>query len=1292
MKRSFYIWCLFLASFCVGSTLNAQEEKNAFDLWLEAFNTGLQIYNNGDYTNAITHFTNATTYIDYIDFSTDEITQLYPIENYTYLGICYQNINNSVKAIEYFELTLRKLRALNLNEEDYETGLLTNLSFAYETIDIQKSLDYKKEVVERLEKTGIEDQIYAINLYDLAFLYMMLDNMPSFYTNLIKAEKIFSKLNLTSSDHYAITSFYLGNYYFEINDFRLSSQFLSKTVSLHDYIKEFEPYIKEEVVFLDAVALYNIDAYNESLQKINSIIDHPELKKKENIAFYSNIIDRKGMLLIKFQRYEETKSLYQNFESYIQNNHTTNSEIFAQHYTNYGRVLVEIDDFINAEIYLNKAEKLYADLNLTQTENYTLLLNSIGLLYFSLGDYEKSEAYYNKALELVDTIDSLYTELNKINILNNLALTYQTVGEFDKALPMYQNILERKKVILGEDNLDYAVSLMNYGNLLGELGNYEEAESLYLKALDVFKNTVGETDINYAKQLLNLGQFYLTANRYKISLDTFNEVLDIYEKNNQSESYVVGLALTGKGLTLQNLGELEKALLTQIKAQEIFRNTMGESHKEYGKISQNLGMTYFTNGQVEKAVEQYQIAYSAYQNSIKQGHYLYGVLLLNIADALVILENIPEAIKNYDIAAENFKFNYGENSYFYATTLMTKGIALIRQGNYEEAINILTQIESNLLATIDYKSNLHNQFYFNLAVAYDLNGQYNEASINYSKSNTSFFGLLEDVFTYRSEDEKKQFLKRYNITLSWLSNSVFNPNHQIKSLIETGLNNQLMLKGLLLNTTKDILSELSNTSDKGIREKIEAYRIVRKEQENLLNSQTEKTPALLENLKSEINNLETDLVRLYNESPQFKSQFILKDWKQIKTQLKTNEIALEFSVYNKRTNSIIGSQHVYGVYLIHKDWEEPKVINLFDEAQLKAILQNKSPNTLYKTRGSKAKSTATTKGLYELIWAPIEPYLAGIETVYFSPIGLLNQIPFAALDTEGKSILANQYNLVQLSSCYVLTEKSNEPNAEKTLFIGGVDYNYNPTGTATKTIDTPSELEILRTISGTRSMDSKWNYLPGTLEEINTIERLYQQNNRSYSQLIGKEASEGALKDLSGQSPDIIHIATHGFFFEIPKISSNPTAGPSSKNIYKNSEDPLLRSGLVLYGANYAWINGNNPYEDENGILTALEISNLDLSNTELVVLSACETGLGDIEGSEGVYGLQRAFKMAGVNLIMMSLWEVPDKETSEFMTQFYTNWLNGQDIRTAFRNTQIEMSKTYNNSPEKWAAFVLFE
>ena len=136
----------------------------------------------------------------------------------------------------------------------------------------------------------------------------------------------------------------------------------------------------------------------------------------------------------------------------------------------------------------------------------------------------------------------------------------------------------------------------------------------------------------------------------------------------------------------------------------------------------------------------------------------------------------------------------------------------------------------------------------------------------------------------------------------------------------------------------------------------------------------------------------------------------------------------------------------------------------------------------------------------------------------------------------------------------------------------------------------------------------------------------------------------------------------------------------------------MIRSGLILAGANPSWQGVEPPAGKEDGILTAYEISQMNLSSTELVVLSACETGLGDVEGNEGVYGLQRAFKIAGAKYLMMSLWQVPDEETSEFMTTFYREWLGGKTIRQAFRQTQQAMRENYPREPFLWAGFVLVE
>ena len=317
--------------------------------------------------------------------------------------------------------------------------------------------------------------------------------------------------------------------------------------------------------------------------------------------------------------------------------------------------------------------------------------------------------------------------------------------------------------------------------------------------------------------------------------------------------------------------------------------------------------------------------------------------------------------------------------------------------------------------------------------------------------------------------------------------------------------------------------------------------------------------------------------------------------------------------------------------------------------------------------------------------------------MYFSPSGLLNQISFSAIaNNKQPIILRNQ--LVQLSSTSKLTHKELPIRTSTTLLIGGINYDYNMDEKEEQLISendksTFFKNSALMNIRGTKNRGESWTYLKGTLNEIESLTSLFQENSTEITILKGDEASEATFKELSGNSPNLIHIATHGFFYENRVSQFSNLSDLSLEDHYRLASDPLLRSGLIMAGANYSWKKGHNPPNaQEDGILTAHEISNLDLSNTDLVVLSACETGLGDIEGSEGVYGLQRAFKMAGVDHLIMSLWKVPDEETAIFMKTFYNNWLKGSSIRDAFTISQRQLSKSYYNEPSKWAAFVLFE
>jgi len=229
-----------------------------------------------------------------------------------------------------------------------------------------------------------------------------------------------------------------------------------------------------------------------------------------------------------------------------------------------------------------------------------------------------------------------------------------------------------------------------------------------------------------------------------------------------------------------------------------------------------------------------------------------------------------------------------------------------------------------------------------------------------------------------------------------------------------------------------------------------------------------------------------------------------------------------------------------------------------------------------------------------------------------------------------------------------------------------------------------------------------WNYLEGTETESKHIVKLFRKNELDVKLFSRRYATEKEFKQIASKS-NIIHIASHGFFYPDPGLeieeADNVTeygdiefrGGERGIGVetFVESTNPLMRSGLVLAGANDVW-RSTGKIEGEDGVLTAQEVALIDMRNTTLVVMSACETGLGEIRGSEGVYGLQRSFKMAGVDNLIMSLWKVPDKETVAFMKSFYKKLLKYEDIKKAFHETQQEMRFKYD--PYFWAAFVLIE
>ncbi|MCX6165591.1 MAG: CHAT domain-containing protein, partial [Ignavibacteriae bacterium] len=503
-------------------------------------------------------------------------------------------------------------------------------------------------------------------------------------------------------------------------------------------------------------------------------------------------------------------------------------------------------------------------------------------------------------------------------------------------------------------------------------------------------------------------------------------------------------------------------------------------------------------------------------------------------------------------------------------------------------------------------------------------------------------------------------------------------------------------KGLILSSTSNIRKRITESNDIELNEKYNKLLSLRtkigKAYTLSLEEQKKKEINLTE-LEASANELEKEISL---KSEDFKSEVESREIKYIDIQkaLKQNETAIEFldfKYFDKNWTDTI----YYCALIIRPDLENPILISLCTLDELKKYLSGSS-----ESNNSYVKNDEKSNGLYKLIWKPLEEYLKGIENVYISSSGILNKVSFASLKSNEQNLLIDKYQLRYVGNLKDIVGKRKEIDdvSMNTNFFaavfGGAVYDIDSASMQQLALNysrgaddewKPSANMIL--VDDPKTRASKWNYLPGTISEANNIKLLFEKKNLKVNEYTGVNASEEALKSLnSKKSPTVLHISTHGYFFPEPDKEYRET----SKNPYKASDNPLFRSGLILSGANRVWTGGEEIEGIENGILTAYEVANMDLMNTELVVLSACETGLGDIKGGEGVYGLQRAFKVAGAKTIIMSLWKVPDKETVELMELFYTNWIGGMTKHEAFSSAQKEMRKKY--PPYYWAAFVMVE
>ena len=513
--------------------------------------------------------------------------------------------------------------------------------------------------------------------------------------------------------------------------------------------------------------------------------------------------------------------------------------------------------------------------------------------------------------------------------------------------------------------------------------------------------------------------------------------------------------------------------------------------------------------------------------------------------------------------------------------------------------------------------------------------------------------------------------------------------HQIdladEDLFEQMYNLVLLRKNFLLMANIEFEKAVNQTGDKKLIEKY--HELLRNrnlmQNANQYNIDTETYRFYNANMQK----LEADEFSIINEiskSNDFFSGSII-DFKQVKNSLNPDEVAIEFlhySNYSKDTYAVIG---------MTSDSKSPFLITQFGED---IIAHMASPNHVFDNNDAEL--------INDLIWAPLFALVPNIQTIFFSPDGIINMIPIECLlSTNIKYPNAQFYRVSSTKQICKRNKQSITPTSA--VLFSGINYDATPEDLYAHRVkpdeDEEDELQYSSLIAYNNKRDSKGS-LPGTKVEVNKINKVLTEANVHVQCDTAEIATEEAFKALSGKHKHIIHLATHGFYWQDStaqeeKYFTQRTISMENNNTPK-SIDPLERCGLLLAGANTAlegereWLE---EYGVEDGVLTAKEISTMDLRDAELVVLSACETGLGDITG-DGVFGLQRAFKMAGAKTIIMSLWKVDDNATQLLMSEFYKNWItsNGKlSKREAFHKAQNVVRSQYNN-PVDWAGFIILD
>lgn len=1068
------------------------------------------------------------------------------------------------------------------------------------------------------------------------------------------------------------------------------------------------------VVHNDNLALQTQECLCEDMRKLYGA-DSPSTLNEEvwKLAIMGTIDEHKDKLhelyptLIERMKtagadYRVAMGYYADYEFYSQNNYEKAEQIYRQIITEESSDL-PLAKRISNRLYLVKAmgmnggsdkerETLYQEAVRMMDEDEDTL--GIDVNNFSLAaEYLVEKGKYREAVAMLDRgIEWAKHSMN----MNGLSIDYT-----------YVDMLLMKDEILFHRLNDRAAGRRAVSEQLAEL-HIDQQHFWSTAVLDFLLGCYDIVKHDYGEDFSQIGFFYGMIKKL---------TQELYKQSGYEESFLMSYGVRSLFAKLELVRAL-KLYMEKYNVEDLVHQYDKDDDVEptIELVKQILSNTNGAVADIASQLKNFEQRFPSYDtNYMNNG--CYHLIIRGLATCYAELQpdfaEAEEYLKKYYVIMSDTPYNsysvWCDLGYFYFINNKTVEAESAYQRAADELKKVKETTSEERLRLVDRLFSL----YFST-------GEYDKSVEPARLSFKCMKEIMDGSFQFMTETEQDNFMQTYGDPADNLTLLLSKYPKKIAAEVYDAV---LYRTGMQLRSQRNLRNAISQSGDSNLIALLDSLTLLRKQESdvngrrqtfqetksyvdamNVVFSRDEKPIVNVVKASSQqdenkrqsallfsVNNLEQQIIK--QSEPYLRQYTLNTTWQQVRDALKAEEVAVEYVFSDKEIMALV----------LRKDYESPVAVSLTCADTLRSRLAS-----LGVTRTDKLAMKLYNDhsiDLYAMLWQPLEAYLQGVKTVYYCTPGILNNLSFAAFTTPDGGYLFDKYDLCQLMTTAALTRKRTEDKPSSALLMGGIFYSERQRSLAASGVynkrgmdgDTDEDNRGFDDFTDAVNRDDRggarehFGYLKFTVKEMKSIESsLLEHGFGEMAITTSKEsaASEQSFREcIECQPPSVVHLATHGFFIvDADKASTIPFY---QKYNHQYSSNSMCRAGVALANAEPTWCGGD-AVEEDDGILTAEEVSRLNLQKTQLVTLSACETALGDYS-FEGVYGLPRGFKQAGVKSLLVSLWSVNDESTALLMTEFYNRWLGGTPMRQSLREAVKTVRARYPQ-PYYWAPFVLLD